>query len=443
MRWSYVESLGPISFRNVQRIMQSTALNRSLDPMATGFEESPAYAALQSELDRNTTYAIKYGPEMAFHNHAAAMLTSLYRLGLPDHEIKAVLGGDSFEVKMLVPATDVPRAQGLEIHRGNWEEHLGGWGLYGIGVHLTFPSYREFFAAEVSAHGAAAALQTYLPRLAPGLVGDFFHAVIELGYHFESGNAPMLSVGLAWLAASYAAFPDVAEVPLRYQAPREAIAALARDDHCFPAFDVNDGSSGYIRAMEDLSEAHRDVVLQYELADLCNGSTTAEGRRLLLQEMCIAAVECFAAGGYNDFYLLHLVTGSRAVWAILNGADLGGGDVAAGVETAALRAFWRGFLYTYVARNRPWPAPPLPAAEGPVGRPWREIVEYGRQSRNSHIVKVIMNCADFWDRWQEPRFWQGAEGVVATREAGGKLVGIGAGSGVDRYANPQSKYTAE
>ena len=45
-------------------------------------EEDEAYKALYDQLTSNhKLYSIKYGPTMAFHNHAAAMMTSIYRLG--------------------------------------------------------------------------------------------------------------------------------------------------------------------------------------------------------------------------------------------------------------------------------------------------------------------------------------------------------------------------
>lgn len=47
--------------------------------------------------------------------------------------------------------------------------------------------YWAFYSGEVALRGAAATLAAYWPRLAPGLGGDLFHAVIQLGYAFESG----------------------------------------------------------------------------------------------------------------------------------------------------------------------------------------------------------------------------------------------------------------
>ena len=49
-----------------------------------------------------------------------------------------------------------------------------------------------------------------------------------------------------------------------------------------------------------------------------------------------AALLIFAAGGYKDFYLLHLVTGSRAVFAIASMSGLSWERATTQVEYAAL-----------------------------------------------------------------------------------------------------------
>lgn len=127
------------------------------------------------------------------------------------------------------------------------------------------------------------------------------------------------------------------------------------------------------------------------------------------------------------------MTGSRAVWAILTGFDWRSAEV----ERVLLRSFWRGLLFTHLARNRPWPppAPPLvrTSSTASLGRPWAEIARIARASDDSHFVKVLMNYSDFWDKWRDDVYWQAAEGVVAKREGGGRFVGTGAGSQIGRY----------
>lgn len=289
---------------------------------------------------------------MAFHNHAAAMLTSLYKLGGNECDIRAVL--DTHSEFRGLKQTSSQKAPEVIITRENWETHLGGHGLFGLGVHLTFTSYYHFFLSEIGRQGPDAVLRSYFPRLAKGSVGDFFHALIELGYYFESRNTDVLVVALAWIAASYVTIPEQSAserslVPTDTGiTPLEALETLSLDTYQFPVFELDDGSSGYISAMETLVHDHAPAVFKYDLA-------TANSDGLFSREICDAAIASFAAGGHTDFYLLHLVTGTRATWAILNGFDWGADRDQ--VENDLLGVMWRSMLFTHVARNRPWLPP--------------------------------------------------------------------------------------
>jgi hypothetical protein len=433
------------------------------------------------------------------------MLTAMWRLGADSDTLSEALRTTP-ELAGLEPATAVPASHTPLFTTDTWEAGLGGGeggGLYGLGTEIRFPAYRHFFEAEVAAHGPDGALDRYLPRLAHGIAGDFFHAVIELGYvhhlapaaaecsfvkscsqrfdvgearvrtcrslsiyriqnpktncreryHFESKCPKLLPVGLGWLAAAYAEIPAAKSIgatapggstkPPAFTSAVEALAKLSEDPIGFPLFDPGDGSSGYIAAVEDLVAGHAAAVLKYELAEV--DPCSHEARAARLRDVCAAAIDSFAGGGFSDFYTLHSVTGSRAVWAIANGQ---GGGLSAEVEADLVRSLWRAILYTHVARNRP-PLPfcqtqPVAASTSgpsgtgflssiPVGRPWRELTAAALASRNSHIIKLVMTCADFWDRWHDPRFWRAADGLVAAREAGCKLVGTGVGSQLDRF----------
>ena len=121
--------------------------------------------------------AVKSGPSNAFHNHNAAHLTSIFRLG------------GSLEQMLQVCQQSPPGGKGadgkgantLVITRDNWRDHLGGFGLFGLGVERRYWSYRRFFLEEISRDGPGNTLRTYYPYLAQGLAGDFYHAIIELG----------------------------------------------------------------------------------------------------------------------------------------------------------------------------------------------------------------------------------------------------------------------
>jgi len=145
-----------------------------------------------------------------------------------------------------------------------------------------------------------------------------------------------------------------------------------------------------------------------------------------LKEICLAAADSFALTGVKDFYTLHAVTGSRAVWAILNALDWPDS-----VHREVLAALWRTILFTHLVRRDDTPAPtddtdPLPL--------WTDLTAAGLRSRDSHITKLIYTCADFYDRWRDRRHHQIAAAAIARRQAGGRLRGTSVGSKAHLYA---------
>lgn len=388
----------------------------------------PLYTHLCAQLRLNAELPIKLGPSNAFHNHNAAHLTATFRLGGSKEHMLKILKQDPARVKL--DADDNGRTT-LTLDTENWRDHLGGFGLFGLGVEHHYWAYRRFFLTEISRLGPDATLRTYYAPLAQGLAGDFFHAIIELGYYFESGKATVevLANSLAWLAAAYVDFPKSNTVkPMRGATPMQALARLAATQG-LPSFDLNDGSSGYIRATEILATKHLDQVLRCEvdLSDVDNVDKVLMG-------MVGAGLESFAAGlenGINDFYLLHILTGSRAVWALLNSVgDWGNREATLMVQKATLGALWRAILFTHAARNNRSLKPRVRVHEC---RPWLQITAWALETDNSHIAKVIMTCADFYDRTGDSRFWEVADMVMTNREGGGKLVGTGVGSRMDIF----------
>eukprot|EP00038_Savillea_parva_P007964 m.173605 g.173605 ORF g.173605 m.173605 type:complete len:442 (+) comp13717_c0_seq1:249-1574(+) len=418
----------------------AAVLDHTRDPFHPAFHPGPPHTELLRQVAHNAhANAIKMGPSEAFHNHAAALLTAMWRLGATTEEIAAVLDTTG-ELSSLRPAKEMmAAAPSLTITTDNWREHLGGFGLFGLGSDRTFPAYLQFFNTEIQTHGAPNTVRTYFPHLAAGAMGDFFHALIELGYHYESRSPDLVGVGLAWIAASYVKLPRAPDAPAPvFTSAVEALAALSTDTSLvFPTYNLHDGSSGYIAAVEELATEHAVAVQQYDLVPIMGAS--ADVRAARMRDICAAAVDSFAAGGCTDFYLLHLVTGSRAAWAILNGAA----DLPADTEAELLETLWRAVLYTHVARNRPWPPPASPSSPSASSstssqcRPWPDIVSAGRTSGNSHIAKVIFTCADFHDKWGDSRFYHTANGVIAARDAGEKLVGTGVGSQMERFLSRQ------
>ena len=74
------------------------------------------------------------------------------------------------------------------------------------------------------------------------------------------------------------------------------------------------------------------------------------------------------------------------------------------LQRALLQQLWRAMAFTHVARNNP----SIASVEcGTRPRPWPEIIGWvlGPMS-DMHIHKLIMNCADYHDRWSDQAtFW--------------------------------------
>ena len=379
----------------------------------------PVYTALQSSLEINSNErGIKTGPNKAFHNHNAAHIISIFRCGGSADDIRAVLGdSDTSGDKKVV------KTNGIFITADNWKNYLGGCGLYGLGAEYHYDSYRTFFQSEISKTSPNETIQKYFPSLIKGCLGDFFHALIELGYYFESGNVSILPNALAWLCTSYIDLGDWPATAVKGSTPLAVLQAASRCD-VFPKTDLSNGSSGYIKDMESLlSKKYLQDVSTFDI--IISPDDTHE----VLMQIQEAARESFAAGGYKDFYTLHSVTGSRAMWAIMKGIEWD-----AEVEVDMLTVLWRGILLTHIARNNPIITNKDTITEHDlILLPWEEILPWTVSTENSHIVKVIFTFADFYDRTGDVKYWQAATNVMKTRKSGVALEGVGVGTFIDEY----------
>lgn len=349
-------------------------------------------------------------------------------------DIRAVLGLDTAATATTDSANATTKKKDVNngdvvITADNWKDHLGGCGLYGLGAEYHFDAYRSFFRSEIARNSPDETLLRYFPHLLRGCLGYFFHALIELGYYFESGNASILPNALAWLCTSYINLGDwsVAEVGKAMEGtpptPLEVLQSASRSE-VFPKTNLSNGSSGYIRDMETLlSKQYLDDVSKFDIV-----IKTGHTQKVLLQ-IQEAARESYTAGGYKDFYTLHSVTGSRAVWAIMNGGIQWGEDT----ERDMLSVLWKGILLTHIARNNPTIEDTNGDAAALKVLPWEEILPWTVSTENSHIVKVIFTFADLYDRTGDEKYWEAATNVMQTRKSGTGLEGVGVGPYIDEY----------
>lgn len=112
--------------------------------------------------------------------------------------------------------------------------------------------YFDYYEREVASRGINATLLAHWPRLAAGLGGDIFHAVIQLGYAFEaaqldntaqSGEGALVAQGLAWSSTAFAELPGGRGENgsgAAWTQPLEALHALRLDPHPFPNYTWQD-----------------------------------------------------------------------------------------------------------------------------------------------------------------------------------------------------------
>lgn len=404
--------------------------------------EDDAYQVVRDVLSKNTQWNPKITtPVLQNHNHQAAWLTCAYRMGSSAEQIREIyMSRDGKREPPPDPTHLLP-----VVTVDNWEANLGHVGLYGIGLHLNFVAYRTFFEKELESKGLERVMQEYMPVLARGICGDFFHSVIEFGYAFESKEPKMVLFALAWMAAAWVEIPagvsnQARNVVPGSGGPEALLLELSRfDESRFPRFRLDNGGSGYTESMEVLlgNDEYREAVLAFDL-DLRD--LRLDYARPLLEEICRAAHFSFDAGGAVDFYTLHSVTASRAVWAALSQSGI---TFDIRVWRTMLSQLWRGIIFTHVARNnarvelaaRLSPDAGLDWAKRSAE--WQDLHVWALASRNEHVIKVAFTLADFYDRTpdanEKERLLALARKMRTARENGASLEGSGAGDLVEQY----------
>ena len=158
-------------------------------------ESTPTKSMLASLLQRNAKLAVKVGPREIFHNHRAAALVASHALGAPSSYLESLFPCDTRGKPSVIP---LPRPL-----------KRGGFGLSGLGLHNLFWNWRAQLSEEADSHDWRDVVRKhFVTDLARGAVAaDFLHAIIELGYGFESGEREVAISGLAWCYAGWFEVP--------------------------------------------------------------------------------------------------------------------------------------------------------------------------------------------------------------------------------------------
>ena len=178
------------------------------------------------ELDSALGQLHAYGCELdnGLTNHAPMVAETLHHLG----QQSAIQPWVSRELKrcLLRPKHTVP------IDLQHWQD--------GLGDAMRFSDWADLFNAEISERGWKAALQTWVPRLAPGFAASAAHGVIRVGHAARALKDTETDVrtleladALASWSSGYQALP-VLDSPSLKLSPSRALAGVKRvsdEDH--------------------------------------------------------------------------------------------------------------------------------------------------------------------------------------------------------------------
>jgi hypothetical protein len=320
-------------------------------------------ATLRRLLDEGARFDIHYPPGYA--NHRPMALHALARLGAPAARLEQ--WARAYEKKLVAapPIAEWPAGDA-------WFAHLG--------QHGSWPMHRALFARWLDEEPAGDVLQQVLPRLLQGVGGGAFHGLIRSAHAVAAAHRAELADALAYWATAW--------LPLG-----RALANMTADVddperllHQQPRAGVGKGMlvAGMRDAAADRGFSERAAHLRLD------GHTLARLARL--------AAMAFAAS--NNFALLHLVTSSLALQALLPFVD----DDTPRHE--ALAAYWRAYLAT-VASAGIQRLPPLP------DKSWKTLVAKAIAHDDDHVIKLVDACVQHAGR--DP---QGPWRAAATRAVG-------------------------
>jgi hypothetical protein len=376
-------------------------------------------------------YDILFNLPIGFHNHLSYYIVALWRLGANSSRMDSAY--EDLAPTLCPPAFP---SQGI-IRQDNWKDYIGRNSSQLSSIH--YFDYQEFYQRRISEEGPDQVFQEVFPAVVDGLIGDTFHGVIELGYAIESNDTVVLADGLAWMSTAYAPLPDMNPNPPKSNSdPIELLVALEQDDllPTFPGDEV-----GSIKGtLTELIDNYSSELSQYDLylGDSIDDIHTQE----LMRNVSEAILLMFASDGYKDFFIVHLMTSTRAVEVLLSAVSNGWGfatsnafdmeeeynkvDVAAtrlDTQRRAVAAIWKAAVYVYVSRGRPSISDRIRNREG-MDYPdpyttWEAIVERTINIHDTHLQKVILLLrSKYYDYGRDPLTIHAALKAMEYFEAG-------------------------
>lgn len=341
-------------------------------------------------IDDAYTRLLEYGPEygpFAFSNHAPMAVEAMVRLGRGD-AAAAWLAGYAADLEPQ-PAPRHP------VDPLAWEAALGD--------ETRFADWRLLFDHELATGPWRAVLETWTPRLAPGLIGAALHGVLRaahvaraLGERDTRPRRRELAQGLAYWAATFHQLPTGTAAP----APRPPADALRAVPFLPAAARRLDGSIvAALAPLTDFTPFHDAI----RLIDVASADSDA-----LLSDITAALAGAYLANvrPATLIALIHFVTGPSAVRLLFP-------HVGDATRRTLLAHAWQAGAALYCVYGSD-PAPGRPSAPPPSRA---TLIERAVASGDEHAIKFVEACLRE-DAIQPAPVYRAAAGDAVTRLGG-------------------------
>ncbi len=285
--------------------------------------------------------------------------------------------------------------RGLGPIGSDWQEALGDV--------RRVADWTVFFGQQTAEHPWQQVLNTWWPRLLPGMVAAATHGVIRVGHAVraltldgvDDSHIAELAQALAYWAARWQTLPaahsgaSAAAAAGRRQAvtPLQALAAVPR---------IAEQSGSIRERLPRLADVPGWLAVPAEFS----AQTSPEQIRALLAELVDAATVRYLAYGHgNGVMLVHSATAPSAVLRILPALDTG-------LWAASLTASWAASsaLTAVYAPAEPAPRSELPEPAGPQSgdQAATEIFARAVEHGDEHVIKFADTAVDVFARTGNP-----------------------------------------
>ncbi|MFB7502916.1 questin oxidase family protein [Streptomyces broussonetiae] len=243
-----------------------------------------------------------------------------------------------------------------------------------------------FFAREVEQRPWRTVLETWWPRLLPGIAAGATHGVIRTGHavhalleHEDAARRAELGQALGYWAARWQPVPLTA--PAGTAGPAAALAEVPR---------VPDQSAGINHRLDQLSGL---AGWPLALAALRPAADAGQARDLLAEVITAAALNYLPNAHGSPVMLVHSATAPMAVLRTLPALPRT-------LWVGSLHAAWAASAAVTAAYAPAEPAPPgdLPAAPGSAD----EVFELASRHGDEHVIKLADTCLEVYAHTGRP-----------------------------------------